>query len=111
MTNLEKIERRENIARDAATGCYSLKHLCLKYNVTYTTVYKSCREYGINWKDKNVGKGSPSTSWKILAFLLNTNLTCEEIGEEFNVTKQRVHQLLTKARDCGIRVRIYEKPN
>lgn len=46
-----------------------------------------------------------NAAWTILADLLNTSDTLERIGQRRGVSKQRVSQILQKAREHGIRVR------
>jgi hypothetical protein len=96
-------ERDEKIA-DAIRGGKLPAELCKEYGVSFSTVRNACCAHGVTINSyrhyssehaENVGH-----AYRILALLLAGH-SILDIATECGVTRQRVHQLMQKAEECG----------
>jgi len=100
----ERQERRKVIAEKILAGS-SIKEICQELSVSTSLVRESCREHGVSATGAN-GKRARSNlaprTYEILAILLNTDTGTREIAEEIGISRSRVYEILTKAREAGI---------
>lgn len=98
LTKEQKVERKEMAA--SVNKGLSVRDVANQYGVPTSIVYGACGTYGV----QNTRRGNLTVStYEILAELINTNKTLDQIGEEHHVSHQWVTQILRKARQAGIR--------
>ena len=93
MTHKERAARREVAILMIRQG-YTIDDVAQKTGLSAAYIYGFAKAKKPK-KTKNV--------YNILAELLNTNDTQSVIAARFNVSQQRVHEVLQKAKDAGIK--------
>lgn len=92
-------ERRAAIAQAVRNGM-TVHQAASHYGVGMTTAYNALKEHSVVVDGRSCTKGT----YEILADLLNTFDTLEEIGKRHGKSMQRVLQILNRAREAGIKI-------
>lgn len=98
MTHAESRERNKRIAEFCIH--HSASEACKRFQVAPHIVYSACRSYDV--QPPKARTGIPTSAFNILKMRLD-GYSAIEIALEMNITKQRVHQVLTKAREAGFK--------
>lgn len=93
-------ERRRAIADKAAEGV-TVAELQGLFGVSRTLVETSCQQHGVVIPQNGYTRKFVK-SLTLVAELLNTGETLQAIGERYGLSRQRICQVLTEARDAGI---------
>lgn len=112
MTHEERAARRKQIAEYVRERLHEhdpCGGAAQAFGVGLHTVYNACDEHGVPRPKKTGNTGGeikrPGTL-AIIARLCIGDETLTEIAESVGITKQRVSQIYTEARDAGIPVRV-----
>lgn len=96
----QRRERRKGMAEAIRSG-KTISEVCKEYETSPGTVVFACKENGVRNVNSRYEIRLPT--YQIVASLQNTDKTLEEIATEFNLSKQRVGQILQQARKAGIK--------
>lgn len=91
--------RNKSISEAIASG-ETLPSVCARFKAPLQAVRNACLENGV--KPPSYGAKIGDKSWRILARLFNQAETFEQIGLDFDITRQRVGQIYQKAVNAGI---------
>lgn len=103
MAHAERKARREQIVQERGQGA-SCHALASKYGLSLSSIQKAC-----------VGTSDPAyhkvNSFRVLYLALYRQLSYREIGQELGITKQRVEQILRRARQAGFNIPFHSECN
>lgn len=99
-THKEAYLRRKQIA-DAVKHGMTVEDACDEYQVSYHLVTSSCREWGVDYPKKSVGRPS-NVVLRIIAARQNTGLSQAEIAREVGVSPSLVSGALKAAKKAGV---------
>lgn len=99
LSQVERAQRRTQMARLVAKGS-SMQEVSRAFDVTLATVKIACKENGVLCNEEY----APPKSYSIIAMLLNTKKTFQEIGLALDVSETRVRAVYQQCRKVKIRV-------
>ena len=108
MTRSERKQRRETISVLASRGT-SIDVICEVFGVSDQTVINACAEFGVEIERQRQVRTLKLTTLEIVSRLMSGNETYCEIGKDYNVSRQRVHQIHASAASAGLPVRPHDK--
>lgn len=100
LSHPERRQRRLKMAEHAAE--YGVPEAAREFGVTTHTVHQALKEFGLVGLAHYIEAAGAGCTFFVLAELINTNDTCQEIGDRHGVSRQRVQQVAARAREAGI---------
>lgn len=95
LSQKQRTKRRERIAKHASK--HGVTSTAAKFEVSPTTVRVACAEHEIEPK-----RAVPEVSYALLARLINTADSFQEIADDYGIRRQAVSKIATKCRAAGI---------
>jgi transposase len=98
LTHAQRRVRRAEIAQLVADGL-PIADAANQFGVSIETVRRACQEHGVAHRNVRI----QASSMRVLAELLNTRSSTDEIGDRLGFSRQWVQHILRAAREAGIR--------
>ena len=103
LTHKDRADRRKSMADMVRSGV-APQEVAKKTKVTLATVFLACKENGLKIEKKSNVGNEKFSAYDVISALVNTRKKPLAIAEEFGISRQRISQIMIKARKAGIQM-------